>query len=325
MKFSALVQSELETINTTQIADWLTKKSQTEREYKRLSEDFKAIVIMQEAGFYEQADTRFSQWKNKGIPAELQRYRLAIAGKAGGKRLVKKRFAVLPAAVQNHPQLKPWKKQLQSNPWMLGGLLVAGLAVLGLFQLDFSQPEEVPVVTNQENVEQKLASLEKEVEQLKEKNEQLTEQAPAKSKETAKPKDTMKPKATTDAAKTLSPEETLKQAIAATQKKDYKSANRLLTGKVLADKTTKGMARFYKLIAAGKLGETKQTDYVAYREDFPDSGYMSDVLWMQAVYEQKNKVGNYKATLEELAKQPDNEWSYAAQAILDGKSTLGEE
>lgn len=325
MKFSALVQSELETINTTQIADWLTKKSQTEREYKRLSEDFKAIVIMQEAGFYEQADTRFSQWKNKGIPAELQRYRLAIAGKAGGKRLVKKRFSMLPAAVQNHPQLKPWKKQLQSNPWMLGGLFVAGLAVLGLFQLDFSQPEEAPVVTNQENVEQKLAALEKEVEQLKEKNEQLTEQAPAKPKETAKSKDTTKPKATTDAAKTLSPEETLKQAIAATQEKDYKSANRLLTGKVLTDKTTKGMARFYKLIAAGKLGETKQTDYVAYREDFPDSGYMSDVLWMQAVYEQKNKVGNYKATLEELAKQPDNEWSYAAQAILDGKSTLGEE
>lgn len=325
MKFSALVQSELETINTTQIADWLTKKSQTEREYKRLSEDFKAIVIMQEAGFYEQADTRFSQWKNKGIPAELQRYRLAIAGRAGGKRLVKKRFSMLPAAVQNHPQLKPWKKQLQSNPFMLGGLLVAGLAVLGLFQLDFSQPEEVPVVTNQENVEQKLAALEKEVEQLKEKNEQLTEQAPVKSKDTTKPKETAKPKATTDAKKTLSPEETLKQAIAATQEKDYKSANRLLTGTVLTDDATKGMARFYQLIAAGKLGETKQTDYVAYREDFPDSGYMSDVLWMQAVYEQKNKVGDYKATLEELAKQPDNEWSYAAQAILDGKSTLGEE
>lgn len=84
------------------------------------------------------------------------------------------------------------------------------------------------------------------------------------------------------------------------------------------------MARFYELIAAGKLKETKQEDYLAYRKDFPESGYMSDVLWMQAVYEQKNKVGNYKMTLQELAKQPDNEWSYAAKAILEGKSTLGD-
>ncbi|WP_449403032.1 hypothetical protein [Exiguobacterium artemiae] len=97
-----------------------------------------------------------------------------------------------------------------------------------------------------------------------------------------------------------------------------------MTGKVLTNKETAGMARFYKLIAAGKLKETKQSDYLAYRNDFPESGYMSDVLWMQAVYEQKNKVGNYKTTLQELAKQPDNEWSYAAKAILQGKSTLGD-
>lgn len=326
MKLSGLVQSELETINTAQIADWLTKKSQTEREYKRLSEDFKAIVIMQEAGFYEQADARFSQWKNKGIPAELQRYRLAIAGKAGGKRIVKKRFAALPAAVQNHLQLKPWKKQLQSNPWMIGGLLAAGLVVIGLFQLDFSKPES-QVTTEQESVEQKLAALEKEVEQLKTKNEQLAAKVPTKTpeKEEAKaPTKKAEPESKMDTAKELAPEQALKQAVAATQDKDYKTANRLLTGKVLTDKTTKGMARFYQLIAAGKLGETNQTDYVAYRSDFPDSGYMSDVLWMQAVYEQKNKVGDYKATLQELAKQPDNEWSYAAKAILDGKSTLGD-
>ncbi|MCY1689819.1 hypothetical protein OVA29_02530 [Exiguobacterium sp. SL14] len=84
------------------------------------------------------------------------------------------------------------------------------------------------------------------------------------------------------------------------------------------------MARFYKLIAAGKLKQTTQADYIAYQEDFPKSGYMSDVLWMQAVYEQKYKKGDYRATLQELAKQPDNEWSYAAKAILSGKSTLGD-
>jgi len=328
MNFSGLVQSELQTINTAQIADWLTKKSQTEREYKRLSEDFKAIVIMQEAGFYEQADARFIQWKNKGIPAELHSYRLAIAGKAGGKRLVKKRFAALPAAVQTHPRLKPWKKQLQLNPWMLGGLIATGLAVVALFQLDFSKTEEPQqVATKQESVEQKLVALEKEVEQLKEKNEQLAANVPAKTpekEETKAPAKKAEPKETTDTQQKLVPEQALKQAVAATQEKDYKTANRLLTGKVLTDKKTKGMARFYQLIAEGKLGETKQTDYVAYREDFPNSGYMSDVLWMQAVYEQKNKVGDYKATLQELAKQPDNEWSYAAKAILDGKSTLGD-
>ncbi|WP_393966299.1 hypothetical protein [Exiguobacterium sp. S22-S28] len=325
MNFSKFIQSELQVVNTAQIAKWLEDKSLSKRDYKRLAEDFKTIVIMEEAGFYEQADTRFLQWKNVPLPAELYRYRLAIAGKVGGKRLARKRLSTFPPALKNHPQLKTWKKTLQLNPVWLGGIVVAGIVLLGVTQIDFSEEAATKQPTEQVNVEQKLAALEKEVEQLKEKNAKLT--ASEKKKEQPDAPKAEEPKAEEpkeSETTTKDPKQALEQAVSSVQSKDYKAANQLLTGNVLTNKETSGMARFYKLIAAGKLKETKQSDYVAYRNDFPDSGYMSDVLWMQAVYEQKNKVGNYKATLQELAKQPDNEWSYAAKAILEGKSTLGD-
>lgn len=312
MDLSKFIRSELETINTAHITKWLEDKSLSKRDYKRLVEDFKAIVIMEQAGFYEQADARFMQWKPLPLPAEIYRYRLAIAGKIGGKRLARKRFSAYPSVVQNHSQLKSWKKNLRSNPLWLGGIVVAGVLAFGIIQIDFSNEVSPKKVSEQTEVEKKLASLEKEVEQLKQKNEKLTV---SEEKKTA----VKKPK--TEQSK--EPKQALQEAVSSVQSKEYETANQLLTGKVLTNKETAGMARFYKLIAAGKLKETKQSDYLAYRNDFPESGYMSDVLWMQAVYEQKNKVGNYKTTLQELAKQPDNEWSYAAKAILEGKSTLG--
>lgn len=323
MDLSKFIRSELETINTTHITKWLEDKSLSKRDYKRLVEDFKAIVIMEQAGFYEQADARFMQWKPLPLPAEIYRYRLAIAGKIGGKRLARKRFSAYPSVVQNHSQLKSWKKNLRSNPLWLGGLVVAGLLAVGITQVDFSEEAPPKKTSEQTNVEQKLASLEKEVEQLKQKNEKLTASEDKKT-EIKKPKAGQSKETETEERKeaTKNPEQALQEAVSSVQSKEYETANRLLTGNVLTNKETAGMARFYKLIAAGKLKETKQSDYLAYRNDFPESGYMSDVLWMQAVYEQKNKVGNYKTTLQELAKQPDNEWSYAAKAILEGKSTL---
>jgi len=325
MNLSKFIQLELETINTEQITKWLEDKSSTKRDYKRLIEDFKAIVIMEEAGFYEQADARFMQWKSLPLPAEIYRYRLAIAGKIGGKRLARKRFLSYPSAVQNHSQLKSWKKNLRSNPLWLGGIVVAGVLAFGITQIDFSEEVSPKKVSEQTEVEKKLASLEKEVEQLKQKNEKLTASEEKKTA-TKKPKaeQSKEPKQAEEQSPAKEPKQTLQEAVSSVQSKEYKTANKLLTGKVLTNKETAGMARFYKLIAAGKLKETKQSDYIAYRNDFPESGYMSDVLWMQAVYEQKNKIGNYKNTLQELAKQPDNEWSYAAKAILQGKSTLGD-
>lgn len=316
---AALIQTELQAIQTDQLTEWFTHKSQERREYQRMLEDFKAIVIMQRAGFYEQADARFEQWKNLPMPAEVYRYRLAIAGKAGGKRLAQKRLVSFPVTVQNHPQLKEWKRLGKMNPWWLGG--VVAVVFLGIIwtQLD-GEPATTPVATKQTEVEQQLAALQTEVEQLKEKNEQLaSEQEKAKAIKPEKKESSSETKETTLPAK-----DALEQGVTAVQAKDYKQANSVLAGPVLTNKETAGMARFYKLIAAGKLKQTTQADYIAYREDFPKSGYMSDVLWMQAVYEQKYKKGDYRATLQELAKQPDNEWSYAAKAILSGKSTLGD-
>ncbi|WP_214858434.1 hypothetical protein [Exiguobacterium sp. s191] len=318
MNLTALIQSELQAIQTERLTEWFTHKSRERREYQRMLEDFKAIVIMQQAGFYEQADARFEQWKTLPMPAEVYRYRLAIAGKAGGKRIVQKRLSSFPMTVQNHPQLKDWKRLGKMNQWWIGGAVAVVSLILVWTQLD-SEPATTPVATKQTEVEQQLAALQREVEQLKEKNEQLaSEQEKAKAikpeKKEAKT-ETQEPK--------VSAKDALEQGVAAVQAKDYKRADSVLTGSVLTNKETAGMARFYKLITAGKLKQTTQADYIAYRKDFPKSGYMSDVLWMQAVYEQKYKKGDYRATLQELAKQPDNEWSYAAKAILSGKSTLG--
>ncbi len=317
MNLTTLIQSELQAIQTERLTEWFTHKSHERREYQRMLEDFKAIVIMQQAGFYEQADARFEQWKTLPMPAEVYRYRLAIAGKAGGKRLVQKRLASFPMTVQNHPQLKNWKRLGKLTPWWLVGAVA--VVCLGLIWTQLDDESATPVATKQTEVEQQLAALQTEVEQLKEKNEQLArEQERAKAIKPEKKEtktETQKPK--------VSAKESLEQGVAAVQAKDYKRADSVLNGSVLTNKETAGMARFYKLIAAGKLKNTTQADYIAYREDFPKSGYISDVLWMQAVYEQKYKKGDYRATLQELAKQPENEWSYAAKAILSGKSTLG--
>lgn len=317
MNLTTLIQSELQAIQTERLTEWFTHKSHERREYQRMLEDFKAIVIMQQAGFYEQADARFEQWKTLPMPAEVYRYRLAIAGKAGGKRLVQKRLASFPMTVQNHPQLKNWKRLGKLTPWWLGGAVA--VVCLGLIWTQLDDESATPVATKQTEVEQQLSALQTEVEQLKEKNEQLAnEQERAKAIKPEKKEtktETQKPK--------VSAKEALEQGVAAVQAKDYKRADSVLNGSVLTNKETAGMARFYKLIAAGKLKNTTQADYIAYREDFPKSGYISDVLWMQAVYEQKYKKGDYRVTLQELAKQPENEWSYAAKAILSGKSTLG--
>ncbi|MCY1689818.1 hypothetical protein OVA29_02525 [Exiguobacterium sp. SL14] len=155
MNLSALIQSELQAIQTERLTEWFTHKSHERREYQRMLEDFKAIVIMQQAGFYEQADARFEQWKTLPMPAEVYRYRLAIAGKAGGKRLAQKRLASFPVTVQNHPQLKDWKRLGKLNPWWIGG--VVAIIGLGLVWTQLDDEPVTPVATKQTEVEQQLA------------------------------------------------------------------------------------------------------------------------------------------------------------------------
>jgi len=315
-----LANKELRANDTRQIVEWLRKKGETKRAYAKYADDFEAILILVEAGFHEQADQRFASWKQVPLPAELLRFRLAVAALAGGKKRARQRFNELPAAAKKHAQLEPWRNSLKSSP-LAFALLAAGILAVGLTQVDWSQEKvastvETPAETpaEKDDVAKKLAALEKEVEQLKQENDSLKEEdKPAPKPEKEKKRE----------ASEAAPKQTLESAIEAVQSKDYEKADGLLRGKVLTSDETAGMARFYQLIARDKLKKTKQSDYVAYREDFPESGYTSDVLWMQAVHEQKQGE-DYKATLRELAKQPDNEWSIAAKAILAGKSTLGD-
>jgi len=325
MNITKLTQAELASTTGSQMVKWLEKKSMTKSEYKRLYEDFKTIIIMQQAGFYEQADARLLQWKHLPMPVEYYTYRLAIASKAGGRRLAKKRFKALPEAIQKHAKLKPWRQAVNQNQWWMAatGVAAAGLLFVGIQAWSPASENAAPKEDTDQKVAQQLAALQTEVEQLKKENEKLNTDQKQKAEVKQKEATPVKEKKTTKTSN-LKPEVALKEAVAAVQAKDYKEADDLLSEDVLKNKETAGMARFYKLIAAGKLKKTTQADYIAYREDFPKSGYMSDVLWMQAVYEQKYKKGDYRATLQELAEQPENEWSYAAKAILSGKSTLGD-
>ncbi|WP_075643026.1 hypothetical protein [Exiguobacterium indicum] len=326
MNIMKLTQAELASTTGSQMLKWLEKKSTTKSEYKRLYEDFKTIIIMQQAGFYEQADARLLQWKHLPMPVEYYTYRLAIASKAGGRRLAKKRFKALPEAIQKHDKLKQWRQAVNQNQWWMAatGVVAAGLLFVGIQAWSPTSENAAPKEETDQKIAQQLADLQTEVEQLKKENEKLnTDQKEKTEVEVKQEESPVKEKKTTKTSG-LKPEAALKEAVAAVQAKDYQKANDLLSADVLKNKETAGMARFYKLIAAGKLKKTTQADYIAYREDFPKSGYMSDVLWMQAVYEQKYKKGDYRATLQELAQQPDNEWSYAAKAILSGKSTLGD-
>jgi len=325
MNITKLTQAELASTTGSQMVKWLEKKSTTKSEYKRLYEDFKTIIIMQQAGFYEQADARLLQWKHLPMPVEYYTYRLAIASKAGGRRLAKKRFKALPEAIQKHAKLKPWRQAVNQNQWWMAatGVAAAGLLFVGIQAWSTASENAAPKEDTDQKVAQQLAALQTEVEQLKKENEKLNTDQKQKTEVKKKEATPVKEKKTTKTSN-LKPEVALKEAVAAVQAKDYKEADDLLSEDVLKNKETAGMARFYKLIAAGKLKKTTQADYIAYREDFPKSGYMSDVLWMQAVYEQKYKKGDYRATLQELAEQPENEWSYAAKAILSGKSTLGD-
>ena len=65
--------------------------------------------------------------------------------------------------------------------------MLAGLLLVGVTQLEFPEEAAPEKPSEQVNVEQKLAALEKEVEQLKEKNDKLTV-SEEKKDESNKPK-----------------------------------------------------------------------------------------------------------------------------------------
>ena len=133
MNIMKLTQAELASTTGSQMLKWLEKKSTTKSEYKRLYEDFKTIIIMQQAGFYEQADARLLQWKHLPMPVEYYTYRLAIASKAGGRRLAKKRFKALPEAIQKHDKLKQWRQAVNQNQWWMAATGVVEALIRTLF------------------------------------------------------------------------------------------------------------------------------------------------------------------------------------------------
>lgn len=311
MKLEEFAQEEIDRVDIDQLSGWLAKQSLSKRNYKKLVEDFQAIVIMQQAGFYEQADERFTQWKNIPVPIEMYRYRMAIAARAGGKTLAKKRFMLLPDMAKNHNYMKPWRKLVRINPWMMSGFVAAGILLIGLFQLDFS--DDSAETATQKKSEQQVVALTKEVETLTETKEQLADKVKKQEQQVAQEKKT--------AVHTYQ----LKEAKAALDAKAYPEVDRILTKEVIEDPKTAATASFYQLKAKHRVYKSIPKNYSAYLDTYPKSVHVPSVLWMKAFREQALGQPVYQETLKKLAKLPKSPASTAARDVLAGKRVLNDQ
>lgn len=312
MKLEEFAQEEIERVDINQLTMWLEKQSLSKRNYKKLLEDFQAIVVMQQAGFYEQADERFAQWKNNPVPIEMYRYRMAIAARAGGKMLAKKRFMMLPDMAKNHNYMKPWKKQLRFSPWMMAGAAAAVAVVIGMTQIDFSGDTQAEAVEQKKN-EQQITALSKEVKVLKQDNEQLTGEVKKQKAQVVQAKQS--------ALLTLE----LKEAKAAIDAKRYSDVDRLLSKEVLRNPETASTAAFYQLKAKHRSYKSIPKNYTAYIEAYPKSSHVPAVLWMKAFRERALGQVAYKETLKKLANLKKGPAAAAAQDVLSGKRTLNDQ
>ena len=312
MKLEEFAQKEIESVDLEQLLSWLEEQSLSKWNYKKLAEDFQAIIIMQQAGFYEQADERFTHWKNNPVPIEMYRYRMAIAARAGGKRLAKKRFNLLPDMAKNHNYMKTWKNVTRLNIKWIASAVAAVVLAVGLSQIDFSSETKV-VASNQKKNEQKIEVLSKEVTTLKQKNAQLNGELKKQQKQVATAKQTALLKME------------LKEAKQALDAKRYADVEKILSKEVMSNPETAATAAFYQLKAKHRVYKSLPRHYTAYIATYSKSTHIPTVLWMQAFRERALGQGNYKETLKKLAKMKNSPEVVAAKDVLAGKRSLNDQ
>ena len=308
MDVRTLAERELVELPLVDMTEWLIRKGDHDPTFRLVANEFGVVMTLLDHGYYVEASERIVPLLGMKVPAAFHRLGLALEMKANGKKAAKRRFRSLSPAVMHHADLAPWRAAFKWDKRWLGLPAVVALALVGLAFWPEATPPVVPVtedaprvetVSEDEALAKRLEELEQEVARLEEANEALQTETPPVAEE-ASPAPAVIP---------LAEVETLVQA------KQYKEADKLLAGKAKAGQEQ--AVGFYRLLVDNKLGEAKVSDYAAYVESYPESGYKADVLWMKGIAEKKAGDVAYRTTLAEVAAMDGTYWAPIAKSVLE--------
>lgn len=310
MDARTLAERELAELPLIDMTEWLIRKGEHDPTFRLVANEFGVVVTLLDHGYYVEASERIVPLLGMKVPAAFHRLGLALEMKANGKKAAKRRCRSLSPAVMQHADLSPWRDVFKWDKKWLGLPAVVALALVALAFWPDATPPVAPVtedaprvetVTEDEALAKRLEELEREVARLEEANESLqTEEAPVEEEASATPTQQVIP---------LAEVETL------VQDERYKEADALLVGKAKAGQEQ--AVGFYRLLVDNKLGEADVSDYAAYVEAYPESGYKTDVLWMKGIAEKKAGDEAYRTTLAEVAAMEGSYWAPIAKSVLE--------
>lgn len=310
MDARTLAERELAELPLIDMTEWLIRKGEHDPTFRLVANEFGVVMTLLDHGYYVEASERIVPLLGMKVPAAFHRLGLALEMKANGKKAAKRRFRSLTPAVMQHADLSPWRDVFKWDKKWLGLPAVVALALVALaFWPDVAPPvapvtEDAPrveTVTEDEALAKRLEELEQEVARLEEANEALqTEEVPVEEEASVTPTQQVIP---------LAEVETL------VQDERYKEADALLVGKAKAGQEQ--AVGFYRLLVDNKLGEADVSDYAAYIEAYPESGYKTDVLWMKGIAEKKAGDEAYRTTLAEVAAMEGTYWAPIAKSVLE--------
>ncbi|TCI26054.1 hypothetical protein EVJ32_07375 [Exiguobacterium sp. SH5S4] len=310
MDARTLAERELAELPLIDMTEWLIRKGEHDPTFRLVANEFGVVMTLLDHGYYVEASERIVPLLGMKVPAAFHRLGLALEMKANGKKAAKRRFRSLSPAVMQHADLSPWRTAFKWDKKWLGLPAVVALALVALAFWPEATPPAVPVaedaprvetVTEDEALAKRLEELEQEVARLEEANEALqTEETPVEEEASATPTQQVIP---------LADVETL------VQDKRYKEADALLEGTPKAGQEQ--AVGFYRLLVDNKLGEAEVSDYAAYVETYPESGYKTDVLWMKGIAEKKAGDEAYRTTLAEVAAMEGTYWAPIAKSVLE--------
>lgn len=313
MDARTLAERELAELPLIDMTEWLIRKGEHDPTFRLVANEFGVVMTLLDHGYFVEASERIVPLLGMKVPAAFHRLGIALEMKANGKKAAKRRFRSLSPAVIQHADLSPWRDAFKWDKKWLGLPAVVALALVALAFWPDPPPPAIPVtedaprvetVTEDEALAKRLEELEQEVARLEEANEALqTEDTPIEDEASVEE----------DAPETrvipLADVETL------VQDERYQEADALLVGKAKAGQEQ--AVGFYRLLVDNKLGEAEVSDYAAYIEAYPESGYKTDVLWMKGIAEKKAGDETYRTTLAEVAAMEGTYWAPIAKSVLE--------
>lgn len=307
-----LAERELSELPLVDMTEWLIRKGEHDPTFRLVANEFGAVMTLLDHGYYVEASERIVPLLGMKVPAAFHRLGLALEMKANGTKAAKRRFRSLSPAVMQHAELAPWRNVFKWDKRWLALPAVVTLVLTGLAFWPDLTPSIAPVsedaprvetVTEDEALAKRLEELEQEVARLEEANEAL------KTEETPVIEEVEEEEEVTAQIIPLGEVETL------VKDKRYEEADTLLVGKAKAGQEQ--AVGFYRLLVDNKLGEANVSDYEAYMEAYPESGYKADVLWMKGIAEKKAGDDAYRTTLAEVAAMEDTYWAPIAKSVLE--------